>query len=63
MVQNLVDRIVVIDDKLNGLNDKIDAYSRELKDLDIEIQVLQNSKETAKKKEWEERKKKRKNKK
>ena len=54
LVQNLVDRIVVIDDKLNGLNDKIDAYSRELKDLDIEIQVLQNSKETAKKKEWEE---------
>jgi epidermal growth factor receptor substrate 15 len=51
--QNLVDRSIKIDDQLRTLSKKIDDYNRELKELDIQIQVLENSKNTAKKKELE----------
>jgi len=52
--QNLVDRSIKIDDELRTLNKKIDDYNRDLKELDIQIQVLENSRNTAKKKELEE---------
>ncbi len=52
--QNLVDRSIKIDDQLRTLNKNIDQFNRDLKELEIQIQVLENSRNTAKKKELDE---------
>jgi len=51
LIQNLVDKVVKFDEEINNLKSKVDTYNRELVDLDIEIQTLQNSIYTAKKKD------------
>ncbi|MFN5846496.1 MAG: hypothetical protein ACK46O_12385, partial [Flavobacteriia bacterium] len=50
-VQNLVDKVVKLDDEITVQKAKVDAYDREFKDLDIEIGSLKNSIYSAKKKE------------
>jgi dTDP-4-amino-4,6-dideoxygalactose transaminase len=51
--QNLVDRVVKLEDELSGLSKRIDAYNREIKELELEIQALENSRYSVKKKELE----------
>jgi hypothetical protein len=51
LTQNLVDRVVKIDEEITTLNNKIDAYSRELKEVEIAIQSLENTRATAKSKD------------
>jgi hypothetical protein len=51
LIQNLVDKVVRLDDEMSKLKDKVDAYSKDLSNNEIEINTLQNSIYTAKKKD------------
>jgi hypothetical protein len=51
--QNLVERSIKLDDQLRDLNKRIDAYDRDIKELETQIQALENSKYSAKKKDLE----------
>ncbi len=49
--QNLVVRSIKLDDQLRDLNKRIDAYDRDIKELETQIQSLENSRYSAKKKD------------
>lgn len=51
LTKNLVDRVVKIDEEITTLNTKIDGYSRDLKEIEIAIQSLENSRINAKSKD------------
>ncbi len=51
LVQNLVDKVVKLDDEMSKLKDKVDAYSKDISNNEIEINTLQNSIYDAKKKD------------
>lgn len=51
--QNLVERVVKLEDDLKGLSKRIDDYNKQIKELELEIQALENSKYSVKKKELE----------
>jgi hypothetical protein len=51
LVQNLVDKVVKYDLEISALKGKVDGYNKDLKTLELEIQSLQNSIGSAKKKD------------
>ena len=53
LMENLVDKAVVYDNQIVGLNAKVDAFNRDINTLQLQIQTLQNSLEAAKSKEAE----------
>jgi len=53
LMENLVDRSVVFDNQIVGLNAKVDVFNRDISTLQLQIQTLQNSLEAAKAKEAE----------
>jgi hypothetical protein len=53
LMENLVDRSVVFDNQIVGLNAKVDVFNRDISTLQLQIQTLQNSLEAAKSKEAE----------
>ena len=51
LVQNLVDKVVKLDDDMSKLKAKVDAYNKDISNNEIEINTLQNSIFDAKKKD------------
>src|SRR5574343_499206 len=51
LVQNLVDKVVKLDDDMSKLKSKVDAYNKDISNNEIEINSLQNSIFDAKKKD------------
>jgi len=51
LVQNLVDKVVRLDDDMSKLKGKVDAYNKDISNNEIEINTLQNSIYDAKKKD------------
>ena len=51
LVQNLVDKVVKLDDDMSKLKGKVDAYNKDISNNEIEINTLQNSIYDAKKKD------------
>lgn len=51
--ENLVARVVKLEDELSSLSKRIDGYNKDIKELEIEVQALENSRFSAKKKDLE----------
>jgi hypothetical protein len=51
--ENLVERVVKIDEQLKDRSAKINGYNNEIKQLELEVQALENSRYSVKKKELE----------
>jgi hypothetical protein len=51
--ENIVARVVKLEDELSSLSKRIDGYNKDIKELEIEVQALENSRFSAKKKDLE----------